>query len=296
MRWVWPRVSEKVRTTHDVIEVDRLSTEISCCEIARGLVDKSVAGHPCAKIVATQHVHNWNVFQIPEPWSGHLAESPILFLSSNPSISVTEAYPTGSSSSSDVASFFGTRFDGKWVNKQNQSLNADGSHGPVVRYWSCIRNRAAELLGREAVPGVDYTLSEIVHCKSINEGGVVSALKTCASRYLPRLLQFSGASVVVIVGEKALGYWNSLQLPSVPCVPQRDGTPRVMAFGRERVFLYLPHPAGPKKKRFVDWVGQEKLCEVRELLRVKRKGKSSPLLHTSPASPSGCDASRGHYL
>lgn len=258
--------------SHDVTEVDRLSTEISYCEIARGLVDKPVASHPCHSIVATQQVHSWSAFQVPEPWSGHLTQSPILFLSSNPSISVTEAYPTGSSASSDIASFFEARFDGKWVNAKNQLLNADGSYGPVVRYWSCVRNRAAELLGREAVPGIDYTISEIVHCKSINEGGVVSALKTCASRYLPRLLQFSGASVVVIVGDKALGYWNSLQLPSVPRIPQRDGTPRVMTFGRERVFLYLPHPAGPKKKRFSDWVGQEKLCEVRELVAGRAQG------------------------
>jgi hypothetical protein len=39
-----------------------------------------------------------------------------------------------------------------------------------------------------------------------------------------------------------------------------------MAFGRERVFLYLPHPAGPKKKCFVDWVRKEKLKEVQGLL------------------------------
>jgi len=48
--------------------------------------------------------------------------------------------------------------------------------------------------------------------------------------------------------------------------PKRDGTPLVMAFGRERVFLYLPHPAGPKKKCFVDWVRKEKLKEVQGLL------------------------------
>jgi hypothetical protein len=250
----------------DVIDSKTLSTEISRCEIARGLVDKPVTGHSCYKIVATQQVHSWSAFQVPEPWSGHLTESPILFLSSNPSISVAEAYPTGSSAPSDVNSFFETRFDEKWVNKKNQSLNADGSYGPAVPYWSCIRNRAAELLGREAVPGVDYTISEIVHCKSIREDGVLPALKTCASRYLPRLLQFSSASVVVIVGGKALGYWNSLELPSVPHVPERDGTPLAMAFGRERVFLYLPHPAGPKKKRFVDWVRKERLQDVQKLV------------------------------
>jgi hypothetical protein len=148
----------------------------------------------------------------------------------------------------------------------NQSLNANGSYGKVVQYWSCIRNRAAELLGREAVPGVDYTLSEIVHCKSVGENGVKSALKICASRYPPRLLRYSSASVVVIVGGKALRYWNSLTMPTAPHVPERDGTPPVLAFGRARVFLYLPHPAGPKKKRFIDWVQKERMEGIRKLL------------------------------
>jgi hypothetical protein len=64
----------------DVIDSKTLSAEISYCAIARGLVDKPVAGHACSKIVATQHVHNWNAFQVPEPWSGHLTDFSTMWL------------------------------------------------------------------------------------------------------------------------------------------------------------------------------------------------------------------------
>ena len=40
----------------------------------------------------------------------------------------------------------------------------------------------------------------------------------------------------------------------------------VLAFGRARVFLYLPHPAGPKKKCFIDGVQKERLEEIRDML------------------------------
>jgi hypothetical protein len=38
---------------HSIVDVERLSTEISCCEIARGLVGKPIAGTPCYSIVAS---------------------------------------------------------------------------------------------------------------------------------------------------------------------------------------------------------------------------------------------------
>ena len=36
-----------------------------------------------------------------------------------------------------------------------------------VRYLAAIKTRASELLGRPAVPGVDYVNSEVVHCANL---------------------------------------------------------------------------------------------------------------------------------
>jgi hypothetical protein len=40
-----------------------------------------------------------------------------------------------------------------------------------------VRQRAIELLQRDVRPGVDYALTEIVHCKSKSENGVAEAKK-----------------------------------------------------------------------------------------------------------------------
>jgi hypothetical protein len=84
--------------------------------------------------------------------------------------------------------FFDGRFDGYWIRNGNEPRNKDNTYGRAVRYWSGIRNRATELLGRDAVSGVDYALSAIVHCKSEGEQGEAEALSKCADRYLLRLL------------------------------------------------------------------------------------------------------------
>ena len=50
--------------------------------------------------------------QVPEPWSGDLEGAPILFLSSNPSISTAELYPRWKWPDEEIAGFFGRRFSG----------------------------------------------------------------------------------------------------------------------------------------------------------------------------------------
>ena len=47
------------------------------------------------------------------------------------------------------------------------------------------------------------TLSEVVHCKSISEQGVWSALEPCAQLYIQRVLGAAGAPVIVVLGEIA---------------------------------------------------------------------------------------------
>lgn len=172
-----------------------LLLDIVRCDVARSHFSDSIDAHPCSTIVAAQGVMSWASFQVPEPWSGNLLTAPILFLSSNPSISGTEEYPRSAWGNSELESFFNSRFNGHWIRNDNSARNADGTYGGKVHYWSSIRNRASELLGRSAIPGVDFALSEIVHCKSKGDAGAELALKFCAGRYLLRLLSCSGAIV-----------------------------------------------------------------------------------------------------
>jgi len=251
-----------------IMDARQLLSEISGCEIARSHVQNPNRGGPCSEIVATQNAESWAEFQVPEPWSGYLLKAPILFLSSNPSISNTEAYPMGPSDDSHRWNFFDNRFDGYWIQNGNRPRNQDNTYGRAVPYWSGIRNRATELLGRDAIPGLDYALSEIVHCKSQREEGVQAAINACATRYLFRLLSCASATVLVLVGRKALAHWNSLNMnPSLPRVPDRDGTDPQQIAGRLRRVVFLGHPTSAEPKLFSHWVCQTRMEEIRTFIR-----------------------------
>ena len=118
--------------------------------------------HPCAEVVRSQGPAGR---QVPEPWSGRLDTAPILFVGSNPSIAEDGRFPTPSWSERNTVSYFSRRFDehGGWVSVQEFNQ---------VRYWTMVRSHANALLGRSAIPGVDFAMTEVVHCKSKAETGV----------------------------------------------------------------------------------------------------------------------------
>jgi hypothetical protein len=78
-----------------------------CAEVEA--VWKAASDHPCRKVVETQN-SDPTVFQVPEPWAGHLHSAPILLVSSNPSISADEPYPTWNDPPERRVQFFDQRF------------------------------------------------------------------------------------------------------------------------------------------------------------------------------------------
>ena len=126
---------------------------------------------PCAPIVDSQRAAPGTV-HVPEPWSGHITLSAVLFVSSSPSIDPAQAYPTDSWDDEMARHFFAGRFDLRaipWVDHRMRPLLAttpptDRDRG--TRFWFAARARASELLDRPAVAGTDFALTEVVHCKS----------------------------------------------------------------------------------------------------------------------------------
>lgn len=57
------------------------------------LACRAGATHPCSDIVGVQEHTSRERHQVPDPWSGAIEQAPILFVSSNPSISTDEPYP-----------------------------------------------------------------------------------------------------------------------------------------------------------------------------------------------------------
>jgi hypothetical protein len=76
--------------------------------------------------------------------------------------------------------------------------------GGWVRFWAWTRRIVGELLDREATPGWDYALTEVVHCGSQQERGVSSALQSCASRYLRRVWVQAAVKPARISGQAAV--------------------------------------------------------------------------------------------
>ncbi len=146
--------------------------EIVHCPIVQQWFTDHNSNNPCAIVISSQRAQSLEHFQVPEPWSGDLEHAPILFLSSNPSFneSRSEEYPGWTWSDEWIADFFRHRFGGgrkQWIDGDGiRGLQRDGSWGKAVRFWTEVRSRARELLERDVRPGVDYALTEVVHCES----------------------------------------------------------------------------------------------------------------------------------
>jgi hypothetical protein len=222
-----------------------LLLEIARCPIVALRLSEPHERHPCQSIVATQSASTAESFQVPEPWSGSLSGAPILFLSSNPSIG-DDVYPDRSWKDEVIVDFFERRFGGgqrEWVIDGTRALLKNDTYNVRgTKYWQSVRQRARELLNREPIPGQDYVLSEVVHCKSEGKVGVAEAFATCVDRYLTRVLDEARAVLVV-----ALGSWAAWALrQGLGMAPDESGNDNLLGpidhHGRARYVAFLPHP------------------------------------------------------
>jgi hypothetical protein len=242
-----------------------LLREISHCPIIELCFRHPSTEHPCANIVRSQHSPSLADHQVPEPWSGDLEHAPILFLSSNPSLSEVEEYPRWSWPPDLTEDYFVRRFGGgrkPWVIRGVKSLQSDGTHGPAVKFWAAVRKRAEELLERAPTPGVDYALTEVVHCKSRAEEGVQEALAYCATRYLTRVLEQAGAKVIVVLGGHA-----KRTMQAKFRLKETSVLGPIQLGGRERYIAFLPHPNAREERSFVKRVSPDVLEALRAFLR-----------------------------
>lgn len=240
--------------------------EIARCPVVELCLQNPSEKHPCHKIVLSQSSSSLGTHQVPEPWSGHIEQAPILFLSSNPSISVAEEYPRWLWSDEAVEDYFANRFGGgskTWISQGTRSLQRDGTYRQSVAFWAAVRQRAIELVERDVVPGIDYALTEIVHCKSQGERGVAEAQEHCVPRYLQRVLELAGAKVVVVLGARA-----KEAMQKIFSIPKDTNVCGPMKIGKYvRLITFLPHPSAYTKKSFVKCLSPDELQKLRSLLK-----------------------------
>jgi hypothetical protein len=165
-----------------------------------------------------------------------------IFISSNPSIGDdNEAF--GASSNDALWDSHHYAFGG---GKRKYIIDgifpANGGKLKRVAYWVAVKARASELIPH-AVPGRDYVLTEVVHCKSKGEIGVRRAASTSWDLHSEPVLALSPAAVVIVVGQVAREFFLGIGAPIPPKIEERK------LGGRIRLMAYLPHPAGFAKKK-----------------------------------------------
>lgn len=224
--------------------------------------------HPCGRIVHTQPTFPGS-FQVPEPWAGHLHEAPLLFIGSNPSIDRREPYPEWTDDQRSTLEFFDNRFgggvgqvkDGVYFPLRVES-ETDPHHSPrQVPFWASCKRNAAWLFGRPVRPGIDYAMTEVVHCKSRSEIGVRDARAHCAQRWLEPVLQASPARVIVLLGQHA-----ELAFAPVTGPLEYWAVRHVSLAGQERAVLVARHPNYRGRRKWQDHIPENTRASLQRLL------------------------------
>jgi hypothetical protein len=261
-----------------------LLTTIARCPVVVECLTNRESTHPCREIVLHQwpdvpfeeRVRWWRgEHHVPEPWDGHIESAPLLFLSSNPSLSSRRqagvrsaktqplshlglhtvddhpslrkgvAAPKWEWTDAELVDRYSSAFDVFMTPDGTAAVDASGEALKSVQYWREMKKLADHLFGHATCPGVDYALTEVVHCKSRSEVGVANAAKECVPRYLRKTLATSPAAVIVVVGRVArqafrheYDYADAAQVSSPIDV---EGRMRVV------VFVAAPNARTPKK-------------------------------------------------
>jgi hypothetical protein len=232
-----------------------LQLEIAHCPVMARCLDAEHPSGPCAAIVCSQwdgidsdaRRRHWRErHQLPEPWVGHLDEARILFVSSNPSIrgsiSLQPGAPPPSLNWNSAAERLTDRYECAFELFIEDGVREHGKR--ATAFWAAVKLRAHELLGRPPLPGSDYVLTEVVHCKSRKERGVNEARTQCSKLYLERVIEQTPAPVVVFLGAQADRTAHAILGVSDEYGrrPTQRSVVKMSAGGRDRMLAFLPHP------------------------------------------------------
>jgi hypothetical protein len=248
------------------VPADRLLLQITKCPVVADCRGGNQAA--CSRVVGVQADTPWSDYHVPEPWNGELESARLLFISSNPAIDSRERYPTPNWSDEERIDFFRHRFSGgtrPWTDGFRTLLNDDhyDTAPRAGKYWAEIHQRAIELLGPDARPGIDYALTEVVHCKSSGNHGVKEARAECAARYLEPVLEAArSATVIILVGKQAWAVFSD-RFGSPPCFGVAKS---VAVAGRERMTVSIGAPNSSQPRKLTYCVSGDELAYARRLL------------------------------
>jgi hypothetical protein len=188
-------------------------------------------------------------------------------------------YPESSWEPQQIIDFFQNRFSSssRWVDRLC-ALRKDGTRTRWVKFWAAARARVSEILERpkaEIRPGIDFALTEVVHCKSRKEEGVKEARSFCTNLYLERVLSIAAAKTIIVFGDHAKEtVRNRYSSADVTWhISGRLGEFSIAKRTRLLVFLPAPNAYGPEKTLDAQ-IGREGLlylrCYLKEQIETSR--------------------------
>ena len=246
-----------------------LLLEIFQCPNVRSCLENRDSDHPCSRIVQEQGCTSAKDHMMPEPWMGNLKKAPILFLGPNPKLGTGYEYPSWDDPNDQIEDFFNNHFGNglkEWTKDGVRYITADGKDH-ANKYWAATRRLALELLETgDAIAGITYALSEVVHCASVSENkALADAVNECSALYLSRVVAESGAKVVVCLGRVAER--TVRQIFTLPDEVKVHGP--VDVGGLRRWFGFLPHPSAwpPLRCSFEGNLSPEELKQLRDCLK-----------------------------
>lgn len=244
-----------------------LLKEILNCENIKDCLEGNKS-NPCFKVVNVQK-ESPN-FLLPEPWNGDIVNAKIMFISSNPSIDENEEFPTSNWDEDSSYDFFVNRFSGskqKWVKDNKYVMLKNGEYRNTnVKFWASIGARCKEIYNREIIYGSDFSITEIVKCKSKSEIGVKEAMKECTEKYFLKMMAISRADIIIILGslaKKEMARYYNLD-ENIKYIDH------IQIEGKDRTLVFLPHPNSREKNKTIEKVlGNKTLLDIQNKIVLK---------------------------
>lgn len=255
---------------------------------------------PCDVVINYQKPNTTSPWQCPEPFVGHIDDTPLLFILSNPGYNADEVYPivqnvpyfklssqnpTQVWSPSDIEAFFEDRFSaihkqsGLPYVKQLSVLLDKGNNNWVygdmqltwlrILYYAMVikgntiqgnninikrKNYTSNIHNISVVPGKDFAILDVIHCKSQEQKGVNNAKKVC-TQYLNQLLNIfinnnanpTGPKRIVVMGLIAKIAFNSVFKTNLQNITNHTNySPTFTQYticGQIVEVMYVDHPA-----------------------------------------------------
>mgnify|MGYP000476421206 CR=1 FL=1 len=111
---------------------------------------------------------------------------------------------------------------------------------------SCTKNLGA--FGRGVRMGLDYAITEVVHCKSVKELNVDDCREECWKLWMPQILNLSSASVLMLFGKHSTDWFeeNHASFHGKRIIDD------LLVYGINRTVVRLPHPTSWEKVKKMD--------------------------------------------